>query len=71
MVQEIIERFGALDIVINNATIIANKTMRKMTYEKWQAVIDTNLTGVFNVCRESVDRIFYGGRIADLGYGSI
>jgi len=34
-----------------------------MTQEEWQAVIDTNLTGVFNVCKLAAEKISDGGRI--------
>jgi 3-oxoacyl-[acyl-carrier protein] reductase len=61
-----LERFGAVDIVINNAGILRDKTLKKMTHEEWQAVIDTNLTGVFNVCKQAAEKISDGGRIVNL-----
>jgi 3-oxoacyl-[acyl-carrier protein] reductase len=66
MFGEIEERFGQLDIVVNNAGILRDHTARKMTPEEWQDVIDTNLTGVFNVCRLAADRLHDGGRIVNL-----
>ncbi|HSW67550.1 MAG TPA: 3-oxoacyl-ACP reductase FabG [Bacteroidales bacterium] len=42
------ERFGKIDILINNAGITRDSTLRKMTQDAWQQVIDVNLTGVFN-----------------------
>jgi len=66
MLDETLKRFGGLDIVINNAAIIRDKTLRKMTREQWQDVIDTNLTGVFNVCRAAADRLNEHGRIVNL-----
>ena len=47
------ETFGGIDILINNAGITRDSSMKKMTPEQWQAVIDVNLTGVFN-CTKSV-----------------
>jgi len=41
------ERFGRIDILINNAGITRDSTLKKMTVEQWQQVIDVNLTGVF------------------------
>ncbi len=43
--------FGGLDILVNNAGIIRDKALMMMSPEDWQAVIDTNLTGVFNATR--------------------
>lgn len=42
------ERFGQIDILVNNAGITRDSTLKKMTPESWQQVIDVNLTGVFN-----------------------
>jgi 3-oxoacyl-[acyl-carrier protein] reductase len=59
------EVFGHVDIVINNAGIIRDKTIKKMTSEDWQSVIDTNLTGTFNVCRAAAEKLSDGGRIVN------
>jgi 3-oxoacyl-[acyl-carrier protein] reductase len=56
-------RFGGIDIVVSNAGIIRDRTMRKMSLEEWQAVVDTNLTGTFLVCREAASRLVDGGRL--------
>lgn len=66
MVEHTLERFGGLDIVVNNAGILRDRTMKRMSNEEWQAVIDTNLTGVFHVCRSAEKRINDGGRIVNL-----
>jgi len=46
--QEIQKEFGRLDVLVNNAGIVQDRTLAKMTEEEWQKVIDVNLTGVFN-----------------------
>lgn len=45
---EVIKQLGRIDILINNAGITRDATIKKMTFEQWQQVIDVNLTGVFN-----------------------
>lgn len=47
------DTFGQIDILINNAGITRDATMKKMTAEHWQQVIDVNLTGVFN-CTKAI-----------------
>jgi 3-oxoacyl-[acyl-carrier protein] reductase len=66
MIDAAVGRFGGLDILVNNAGIVRDKTLRKMAAADWQAVIDTNLTGVFNGCRVAADRIGDGGRIVNV-----
>jgi 3-oxoacyl-[acyl-carrier protein] reductase len=50
---KVIERFGQIDILINNAGITRDASILKMTPEQWKQVIDVNLTGVFN-CTKAV-----------------
>ena len=48
MVDNTIEKFGTLDVVINNAAITRDAILHKMTQEQWEEVIDVNLKGTFN-----------------------
>ena len=52
-VAEIVDRFGRIDILINNAGITRDRTLLKMSKKEWDHVIDVNLTGVFN-CTKAV-----------------
>lgn len=45
--KAVFEQFGRIDILINNAGITRDSSLKKMTPELWQQVIDVNLTGVF------------------------
>ncbi len=45
--KKVIEQFGRIDILVNNAGITRDSTLKKMTPELWQQVIDVNLSGVF------------------------
>lgn len=51
VVQACVDRFGSLDIVVNNAGIIRDATMRKMTLDDFRAVLDVNLTGTWLMTR--------------------
>lgn len=46
-----IEKYGKIDVLINNAGITRDALTRKMTDEQWDVVIDVNLKGVFNLTR--------------------
>ncbi|MCU7840506.1 MAG: acetoacetyl-CoA reductase [Candidatus Thiodiazotropha sp. (ex Troendleina suluensis)] len=49
LMREIVEKYGPVDILVNCAGITRDTTMKKMTAEQWDAVIDTNLSSVFYV----------------------
>jgi 3-oxoacyl-[acyl-carrier protein] reductase len=66
MMAAIRERFGRLDVVVNNAAVIRDRSVKKMTDEDWRTVVDTNLTGVFQVCRAASAILSDGGRIVNL-----
>ncbi|MFD2112322.1 beta-ketoacyl-ACP reductase [Thiorhodococcus fuscus] len=51
MIQEIGEQQGPVDILVNCAGITRDKTFKKMELAHWQAVINVNLSSVFNVTR--------------------
>ena len=51
MVREVKARFGSVDYLVNNAGIVRDKLILRMTEQDWDAVIDTNLKGAFNFCK--------------------
>ena len=63
--QEVVARFGKVDILINNAGINIRKPLVEFTLEEWNSVMDTNLTSVFLMCRAFIPHM--SGR----GYGRI
>jgi len=62
---EVAEKMGQIDILINNAGITRDATLKKMTQELWQQVIDVNLSGVF-YCTSAVSPY-----MVEKGYGRI
>src|SRR4051812_3126231 len=42
---------GPVDVLVNNAGITRDTTMKRMDHQKWQEVIDTNLGGCFNMAK--------------------
>ncbi len=64
-VREVEEELGPVDVLVNNAGITRDATMRKMDHSKWQDVIDTNLGGCFNMAKA----VFEG--MSGRGYGRI
>jgi 3-oxoacyl-[acyl-carrier protein] reductase len=65
-IDEVLTRFQRLDILVNNAAILRDKSLKKMSLGEWQEVIDTNLTGVFNTCKAAEPALATGGRIVNL-----
>ncbi len=66
MAAEAGARCGRIDLLVNNAGIVRDRSFRKMTEDEWQQVIATNLTGTFNVCRAVEPLLQDGGRIVNL-----
>lgn len=54
-VARIVKDVGPVEILVNNAGITRDTTMHRMAPEQWGAVIDTNLSGCFNVARAVID----------------
>ena len=63
--EQVIARFGRVDILINNAGVNIRKPLIDYKLEEWRKILDTNLTSVFLMCRAFVPHM--KGR----GYGRI
>lgn len=64
-IAKIEEDVGPIDILINNAGITRDGVLAKMTFEKWNKVIQTNLSSCFNTCHAVV------GGMRERGFGRI
>ncbi|HYH18614.1 MAG TPA: SDR family NAD(P)-dependent oxidoreductase, partial [Azospirillum sp.] len=67
--EKIAAELGPIDVLINNAGITRDTVIHRMTPEQWEAVIATNLTSCFNMCRNVIDgmRERGFGRIVNIG----
>jgi 3-oxoacyl-[acyl-carrier protein] reductase len=66
MMRQVHEEWGGLDFLINNAAIIRDRTIAKMSLDEWQSVIDVNLSGVFHCCKWGLEIMRDGGAIVSL-----
>jgi NAD(P)-dependent dehydrogenase (short-subunit alcohol dehydrogenase family) len=61
----VLDRFGRIDVLVNNAGIACIRPAEEMPAAQWREVLDVNLTGPFLLCRE------FGRRMLAAGAGSI
>jgi len=54
IVKRVLDEFGRIDILVNNAAITRDKTVRKLTDDDWQQVIQVNLNGTFYITSAAV-----------------
>jgi len=66
LMRQVKETCGGLDVLVNNAGIIRDRTLKKMTLDEWHAVIQTNLDGVFHCCKYGTEILRDGGRIVNI-----
>ena len=68
-VADAVAGLGGLDILVNNAGVTRDKLIMQMTEDDWDAVVDTNLKGVFNVTKHAARTMAkqHGGRIVNIG----
>jgi len=52
LVRQVQEQWGRIDILVNNAGITKDKSMKKLTDDDWNDVLDTNLGSVYATCSE-------------------
>jgi acetoacetyl-CoA reductase len=67
-IAEVEAKLGPVDVLVNNAGITRDGMLHKMSPENWHAVINTNLSSVFNMCRNVIEgmRARNYGRIVNI-----
>ncbi len=69
LVRSALDNFGKVDILVNNAGVTRDNIVARMKKDEWQAVLDTNLTGAFNLVRAAMRPLLRqksGGRIINI-----
>jgi 3-oxoacyl-[acyl-carrier protein] reductase len=69
LVKTVIDTYGHIDIIVNNAGTTRDTLLLSMKEDQWDAVIDTNLKSVFNICKAAARpmvRRKQGGRIINI-----
>jgi 3-oxoacyl-[acyl-carrier protein] reductase len=68
LIDTVMQKWGRIDVLVNNAGITRDTLLLRMKPEDWQAVIDTNLTGVF-LCTRAASKIMLkqkSGRVINI-----
>jgi NAD(P)-dependent dehydrogenase (short-subunit alcohol dehydrogenase family) len=65
-VSEAGEKFGGLDVVINNAGVVSHQMLADLAPDEWHRVLDTNLTAVYLVARAALPLLSQGGSIVNV-----
>ena len=68
-IKKVEAELGPVDVIVNNAGITRDATMRKMNRQNWDEVMDTNLGGCFNMCKAAWEGMLSRGfgRIVNIG----
>ena len=68
-IDKVEAELGPVDVIVNNAGITRDATMKKMNRKAWDEVLDTNLGGCFNMCKAAWDGMLARGfgRIVNIG----
>src|SRR5262249_16473560 len=66
LAEQVRQRFGRLDILVNNASIISQASLDELALLAWQQTLDTNLTGVYLVTQAVMDMFVEGSSVINI-----
>ena len=66
-IEETIETFGRIDVVVNNAGVHRGGKVERLSPEDWQTVLNVNLTGALNMIRAAKPHMTAGSSIINIG----
>ena len=66
LMQRVADEAGGLDVLVNNAGVLRDRTVKKMTPDEWGTVLRTNLDGVFFCSKLGAEVLRDGGRIVNI-----
>jgi 3-oxoacyl-[acyl-carrier protein] reductase len=69
LVDEAQERFGQIEILVNNAGVVSHRMLEDLDLDEWKRVLDTNLTGLYLITKRVVESMPPGGSIVNIGSG--
>lgn len=64
--DEVMDKYGHIDVLVNNAGITKDALVMRMKPSQWQAVIDVNLSGTFSCIQEMVKHVEKDARIVNM-----
>jgi 3-oxoacyl-[acyl-carrier protein] reductase len=67
MMQSVRSEWGTIDLLVNNAGILRDRSIAKMTLDEWRSVLDVNLSGVFHCSKFGLEIMLNGGSIVCVG----
>ncbi|MCX7653257.1 MAG: beta-ketoacyl-ACP reductase [Fervidobacterium sp.] len=71
VVKDVVDKFGKIDVLVNNAGITKDALIQNMTEEDWDKVINVNLKGVFNMTQAVVPHMLEAGKGSIINTSSV